>query len=174
MPRRIDGLSLTVAAIGGLLIYAGIKGYSVPHALQSFVQGKVPAGAAQLPITGSISSSSSSSSSGPAAPAPASGAGYSNAQVQQIWIMAGGDPARAAKAGCISAHEDASGDPSITSPNPDGGTNVGLWQIDTRGVGAGYTVAQLQNPVTNARLAIQGSNNGTDWSQWATAGDCGG
>jgi hypothetical protein len=48
--------------------------------------------------------------------------------------------------------------------------NVGLWQLDTKGKGAGHSVAELQDPATNARLAVLGSANGTDWSAWATFG----
>ena len=36
----IDGPGLTVAAIGGILVYAGIKGYSVLAVIQNLVTGK--------------------------------------------------------------------------------------------------------------------------------------
>ncbi len=58
----------------------------------------------------------------------------------------------------------------VTSSNPDGGTNVGLWQLGTEGVGAGYSVSELQNALTNARITVRATRNGTDWSQWATPG----
>jgi Lysozyme like domain len=109
---------------------------------------------------------------GGTAPAPGPGGTYSNAQLQSLWIMVGGSSGKAAGAACIAEHE-SSGDPTVTSSNPDGGTNVGLWQLDTKGKGAGYTVAQLQDPTTNARLAVAGSSNGTDWSAWSTAPLCG-
>jgi len=64
------------------------------------------------------------------------------------------------------AMQESSGRTGVTSPNPDGGTNVGLWQLDTKGVGAGHTVEQLQDPATNARITIMGSANGTNWSHW--------
>jgi len=44
---------------------------------------------------------------------------------------------------------------------------VGLWQLDTKGVGSGYTVAQLQDPATNARITIMHTANGTVWTEWA-------
>lgn len=57
----------------------------------------------------------------------------------------------------------------VTSANPDGGTNVGPWQLDTPGGGgAGYTVAQLQDPWTNAQAMAKASKDGTDWSTWQT------
>lgn len=67
------------------------------------------------------------------------------------------------------AMAESSGIPTSTSPNPDGGTNVGLMQLDTPGgKGAGYTVAQLKDPATNLKVALQTSQNGADWSPWAT------
>jgi Lysozyme like domain len=63
---------------------------------------------------------------------------------------------------------ESTGRTAVTSANPDGGVNVGIWQLDTRGVGSGYTVAELSDPSTNAKVMAKGSDNGTDWSDWAT------
>jgi hypothetical protein len=64
---------------------------------------------------------------------------------------------------------ESTGNAGATSPNPDGGTNVGLWQLDTPGgVGAGYSQSQLSDPNTNAKVAIAGSKEGTNWSDWST------
>jgi Lysozyme like domain len=96
---------------------------------------------------------------------PASGA-YSASQLESIWKLAGGSPAKASFAAGVALAE-SGGRPKITSPNPDGGTNVGLWQLDTKGKGAGHTVAQLQNPSTNAVVTVAATGNGTDWSAWS-------
>jgi hypothetical protein len=102
-----------------------------------------------------------------------SGAGaagtYSHAQLMQLWKSVGGSAATAQNAACHAIQE-SSGRPKVTSSNPDGGINVGLWQLDTKGVGAGHTVAQLQDPVTNARITVMATRNGTNWAQWATSG----
>jgi hypothetical protein len=99
---------------------------------------------------------------------PASGS-LSHAQLEELWTSSGGDPAVKNKAAAI-AQAESGGSPTVTSPNPDGGTNVGLWQLDTPGgKGAGHTIAQLQDPTTNAQVAIMGSANGSNWSAWATA-----
>lgn len=68
---------------------------------------------------------------------------------------------------------ESSGDPNATSANPDGGTNVGLWQLDTRGEGSGYTVRQLQDPLTNASVAWRGwhADGNTFRVHWSTAND---
>ena len=104
---------------------------------------------------------------GPTGTAPAVAGDYSHAQLEQLWTASGGSSGTANVAAAI-AQAESSGNKDVTSSNPDGGTNVGLWQLDTKGKGAGYTVAQLQDPTTNAHVAIMGSSNGTDWSAWAT------
>lgn len=170
MARQIDGLALGTIAAGSLFTYAGIKGYSVPHALQALVQGSKPGtGGVANPITGTQVADATL----PQGSIPHKGQQLSAAQVRALWIMAGGNPAAADTAVCIASHESGF-NASVTSGNPDGGTNVGLWQLDTPGgKGAGYSVAQLQDPLTNARVAIRGSSNGGDWSAWATASMCG-
>ena len=150
---------------GFLFLWSGYHGAHVTGSLRDLLAGKQPSGSDTSPISGGPVSS------GGGGGGPVLGA-YSGAQLQQLWTANGGDPSKAAGAACIAMHE-SSGQASVTSANPDGGQNVGLWQLDTRGKGAGYTVAQLQNPNTNARLAVIGSANGTDWSAWSTAGMCG-
>ncbi|HEY6275599.1 MAG TPA: hypothetical protein VIX86_04635 [Streptosporangiaceae bacterium] len=89
----------------------------------------------------------------------------SDAQIIALWLKAGG-PVSAAPMALARALAESSGEAGVTSSNPNGGTNVGLWQLDTEGVGSGYTVAQLQDPATNARLTVKGSNGGRNWSAW--------
>jgi len=158
--RQLDGIALGTILAGSVSLYAGLKGYSLPHALQSLVQGKAPTVLANQ-ITGSAGGS-------PAPPPP--GGSYSHSQLMGLWRLAGGSAASAQNAACHAIQE-SGGNPLVTSRNPDGGTNVGLWQLDTPGgKGAGYSVADLQDPVTNARAAVAGSSDGTDWTAWATPG----
>jgi hypothetical protein len=86
-------------------------------------------------------------------------------QIKALWTGNGGSAGTARVAAAV-AEAESSGRTGITSPNPDGGTNVGLWQLDTNGVGAGHTIDQLSDPDTNARITIMGSANGTNWSHW--------
>jgi hypothetical protein len=99
--------------------------------------------------------------------AGASGSTFTYAQLEGLWIQNGGSKATAPIAAAIAMAE-SSGRALVTSSNPDGGTNVGLWQLDTKGKGSGYSVSQLQDPNTNAAVAVQGSSNGSNWSAWAT------
>jgi hypothetical protein len=167
MAASIDGLALGALAAGALFAYSGVKGWSIPHAIQALVQGQAPSGKAN-PIGGTPATPSGILSGAGLGASTPSGA-YDHAGLMKLWTQNGGDPAAANNAACHAIQE-SSGNASVTSPNPDGGTNVGLWQLDTKGKGAGYTVAQLQNPDTNARVTIMGTSNGRDWSAWATPG----
>lgn len=155
-----------VALMGGgmLFLWSAYHGASLTGSLRDLLAGKQPPAADANPISGSGSASPAGSDA--SGGGPVSGA-YSHAQLEQLWNANGGQPAAANVAAAIALAE-SSGRPTATSANPDGGVNVGLWQLDTRGKGAGHTVAQLQDPATNARLAVLGSANGTDWSAWAT------
>jgi len=94
-------------------------------------------------------------------------ANYTYAQLEGLWINAGGSAATAPLAAAV-AEAESGGNAAVTSANPDGGTNVGLWQLDTLGVGSGYSVAQLQDPAANAAIAVKGSSGGANWSSWET------
>lgn len=166
---KLNGVAIGSIAVGSILLYAGITGKNIPQAVQSLISGKGPVASKTAPIT-STATTSAAPVTGQAAPQTGQTGIYSHAQLQVLWISNGGNPAAANNAACHAIQE-SSGNPRATSSNPDGGTNAGLWQLDTPGgKGAGYTVAQLQDPNTNARVAIMGSRNGTDWSAWATPG----
>lgn len=88
-------------------------------------------------------------------------------QIKALWIGNGGNPATANVAAAVALAESSGRTgPDVNTHNPDGGVNVGLWQLDTKGVGAGHTIDQLQDPATNCRITIMGSANGTNWSHW--------
>lgn len=91
---------------------------------------------------------------------------FTSADMVSFWTQNGGDPKRAQFAAGVMMAE-SSGNPNATSSNPDGGTNVGLFQLDTRGVGAGHTVAELKDPTKNTQITIMATRNGTDWADWA-------
>lgn len=69
------GIYYTVAAIGGVMIWSGIRGYSILKAAQNIIQGKNPNDGQvnDFPVGGSSSNSGGSGSSGGAGPTPTSG-----------------------------------------------------------------------------------------------------
>lgn len=85
---------------------------------------------------------------------------YTYAQLEQIWITAGGNPIRAPMAAAIAMAE-SGGDPlAFNQADPSGGSR-GLWQIN------GVHGAQSSfDTMTNARAAVAISNNGTSWQPW--------
>jgi hypothetical protein len=131
--------------------------------------GQTPAAAdpnAQ-PTAGQTAEAAGAAGTGPAGTAPAVAGTYSLMELQTLWMSQGGSSQTAFEAANVAMAESGGNPLGPPSANPDGGTNVGLWQLDTRGVGAGYTIEQLQDPATNARITIMHTANGTNWSEWA-------
>lgn len=162
--QKLTGIA--AVGIGSIFVYAGIKGFSILKAAQNVIQGNPPSSGQTVT---KLAPGSPGGQTGGIGGGHHGGGLWSHGALENLWKLNGGNPSAANNAACHAIQE-SSGDPNVTSSNPDGGTNVGLWQLDTRGKGAGYTIAQLQDPNTNARVAIRGSSNGRDWSAWATPG----
>lgn len=91
-------------------------------------------------------------------------------QAMDAWISAGGNPQAAEMAAAVaSASSGLNPDASITATDGSGVVSRGLWLIPSTLNGL-----STNDPVANARAAIQISNNGTDWSNWKTAYDSSG
>jgi hypothetical protein len=157
---------IVAVGIGSLFVYAGIRGFSILKAAQNVIRGSPPQSGQSASL---LTTTPAQSSTGPAPGIGGHSGAWSHGALMQLWIMNGGNPSAANNAACHAIQE-SSGNPVVTSSNPDGGTNVGLWQLDTKGKGAGYTIGQLQDPNTNARITIRATGNGRDWSAWATPG----
>lgn len=169
--KGMNGVAIASVAIGSLFIYAAIKGYSVLQTAQLVISGKTPAGQTQTTAIGVPTGTASSgiAQSTPGSVSNPTAGEWSHDGVMKLWQQVGGSAGSANNAACHAIQE-SQGNASITSPNPDGGTNVGLFQLDTKGVGAGHTIAELQNPVTNARITVQATNDGQNWSEWSSPG----
>jgi hypothetical protein len=172
----INGVAVGITVTGAVFLYSGLTNKSVLSVIQNVITGKTPetakASAEATTDTAEASAAPLTSTSGTTSADFASttytGASgtLSSAQVGALWEQYGGNPAKTTYAqGVVNA--ESGGNPLATSSNPDGGTNVGLYQLDTRGVGSGYSVAQLQNPATNTQITIMATKNGTDWAEWA-------
>jgi len=101
---------------------------------------------------------------------------YSYAQLEQLWINAGGPAAQAPVAAAI-AEAESGGNSLAAYPNttvaPGKGSNTdatGLWQI--LGVPPGFTPAQLTDPVANAQMAVAkykaANNSFTPWQTYTS------
>jgi hypothetical protein len=161
----VNGIALAAVSAGAIFLYSAIENKGVLASLKSVISGK---GLATSP--GSSGAVTAPAGTGITPAGTPAGGYYNTAQLQSLWVMAGGSQAAKVNAACH-AMQESGGDPLVTSPNPDGGTNVGLWQLDTPGgEGAGYTVAELQVPLTNARVTVERTSDGANWSAWATPG----
>lgn len=96
----------------------------------------------------------------------ATGQQFSMVQLVALWVKAGGS-LRSAPQAVARAWAESSGRAGVTSGNPDGGVNVGLWQLDTKGVGAGHSIAELSDPMTNAQITVKATGDGQNWAEWA-------
>lgn len=164
---------LMAAGGGVILLWSAVTGRKWSTVFKSVIKGENPAKIAPSePITGAAFYGSGLTGTGldTLVGGPGGHGFYTHAQLETLWQQAGGSAAAANNAACHGDQE-SGGNPKATSGNPDGGTNVGLWQLDTPGgKGAGYSVSQLMNPLLNARITVRATNNGRDWSAWATPG----
>jgi Lysozyme like domain/NlpC/P60 family len=100
----------------------------------------------------------------------ATGPMFNYAQLEGIWILAGGNAQYAAMAAAIAMAE-SGGNANASGTNSNGSIDRGLWQINSsNGSGSSFDV------MTNARTAVFMSSGGTNWRPWCTAysdGACG-
>jgi hypothetical protein len=172
-------IPVVLIGIGAYLAWFGVHYWDSTTAyptdpLKAVLTGKklpTPSGqtpAATDPSAQQTAEAGGAADTGPAGTAPAVKGQYDLDSLQALWQSQGGSSQKAFEAANIAMSE-SDGQPAVTSSNPDGGINVGLWQLDTKGVGAGYTVEQLSDPATNCRITVMATSNGTNWSEWADA-----
>lgn len=172
-------IPVVLIGIGGYLAWFGIHYWDSEtkwptDPLKAALTGKpIPSPSGQTPAAADpnaqqTAEAAGAANTGPAGKAPAVAGAYDLASLQSLWISQGGSGQTAFEAANVAMAE-SSGQPAVTSQNPDGGTNVGLWQLDTKGVGSGYTIDQLSDPATNCRITVMATANGTNWSEWADA-----
>jgi Lysozyme like domain len=155
----VTGWNVTYTAVGIVLLYSGYKGTKLTATVTDLFKGQLDSTDDES-LGGSSSSSDASATSGYSVTG-----GYSQSDLITLWTSNGGPSDTAAFAAEVALAE-SSGSATVTSSNPDGGTNVGIWQLDTKGVGSGHSVAELQNPDLNAAITIAATNGGINWSEW--------
>lgn len=169
MARQVDGISLGMIGAGGLFLYAAITGKSIVGSVQAAIKGQPPsASPTSHPIGGTYTPGTGAAPGqgySVATNIPAGKGYYSSSAIQKLWTGNGGPQDTAAFAAAV-AEAESGGSATVTSSNPDGGTNVGIFQLNTKGVGSGYTVAELQDANLNTQVTIMATNGGTDWTEW--------
>lgn len=119
-----------------------------------------------LPQLSAQSVASQATGSGGVAPGQPSGnipsGQLTYGQLEQLWINAGGNPAKAALAAAVAMAE-SGGRQNAKNVNTNGSTDRGYWQINSS-----HGSLSTFDALGNARAAISISNNGADWSPWVT------
>lgn len=151
----IDGLALGSIAAGSVFLWAALQGKTILGTVRALIKGSSPGSAPSSPPVGGTAT----------ATAKGSAAYNSSSSLQQLWTSNGGPQDTAAFAAAVAMAE-SGGSATVTSANPDGGVNVGVFQLDTKGVGAGYTVAQLQNANLNTQITVMATGGGVNWGPW--------
>jgi hypothetical protein len=107
------------------------------------------------------------------------GPSYTHAQLEQLWILAGGSEATADTAAAIAEAESNGCQYALAGPvdiRPvktckwtvtNGENSCGLWQINLR-AHPSYSAPSIFNEVTNAEAAVAISNAGADFTPWTT------
>lgn len=99
----------------------------------------------------------------------------SNAQLQALWVQAGGDPTKASLAAAV-AQAESGGNTSALNDNPHTlDYSVGAWQVNyfgnlltPRSAQYGAPAQLLADPLAQAKAAVAISNNGQDFTPWST------
>lgn len=86
------------------------------------------------------------------------------AQIEQVWISAGGSPVTAPLMAAVAMAESSGGTHSYNN-NTNGTTDYGLWQINSTNGGS----PALYEPDYGASIAKRLSDNGADVHAWCTA-----
>lgn len=97
---------------------------------------------------------------------------YTYAQLQDLWVQAGGSRTYAPIAAAIALAESGGRSDAINTSNRNGTVDRGLWQINSI-----HGSQSTFDPLSNARAAVAISKGGTDWRPWCVAwsdGHCGG
>lgn len=87
---------------------------------------------------------------------------YNYAQLEGVWIQAGGSAQTAAMAAAIAMAE-SGGNSAAQDLDSNGTVDRGLWQINS--VNGSQSTFDVMG---NARAAVAISNNGTNWNPWTT------
>jgi len=156
--QRFSGPAIGSIAIGGLLVFAGIKGYSLAQVTQDIIRGKSPLNETQaLPIAGTPASALAAAGAGPVAAGSASSIAGDALRYKGAGYVWGGAPAQG------TGHWDCS-----SFSNWVCGHDVGL---PIPGIPAGEYTGSSHGPVTGEWMVWAGLTTVGHSGSVAQAGD---
>jgi hypothetical protein len=121
---------------------------------------------AEAAATATAPSVSASASTSTTYSPPAAAGILSYSALERLWVAEGGSASEESVAACISEHE------SSGNPNANNGVDLGLYQIDPANFPS-QSYDSFFSPSVNTADAVSLSKDGTDWTDWQTAPDCG-
>jgi hypothetical protein len=179
VPAKINGFSLAYTAVGGVVLWSGIKGETLSATFRGLLSGKGPA-SDQQPITGPASPSPSSGAAAALGVAVAEG-GTSETEFQTMMLQDLGAPVTQANLASLHAwflHEE----PSFPPPNAWNPLNIengvgGFEQYSSAAEGArasaGFIVANGYGCIRMNLLSgrgLCGAQCGSDFLRWSGNG----
>jgi len=167
VPGRVNGFSLGYTAVGGVVLWSGIKGWSISATFRNLLSGTTPTSSTEPINTTSVEQSAASSSSGSYA-ATGSGSGSGQAALKQAAARYGWDTGNQWTA--LNAVEMAEAGYSATAKNPSSGA-LGLAQA--LGHGNANTAGTLGNEyggygLTDSEAKQANSGNAYYQAVWMT------
>lgn len=183
----VSGAGVFAVLAGSVLLYSGFKGKSISTSVRLILEGKNPStGAQSSPITNPVPNVPGSTT-----PALVNPAGTGNvviggdwatkqyaandpttlsfAQIQQLWISAGGSAATAPIAAAITMPEAGRRPGAVQAGQPYQTTGWGLWQITPgNSVPSAGIDNQLLVPLNNAKAAVAKYKDAGGFSPWVT------
>jgi hypothetical protein len=179
---RFSGPAIGSIAAGGLLAYAGIKGYSIPATVRKLISGQSPAGQAQVTGLTSTSGTTAATTASATASTTGTGAGSSASETsfQQAMLSDLGAPVTAANLSSLHdwfLHEE----PSFPPPNAWNPLNIesgaGFAQYASLAAGAQATAQFIEDNGYNEIRMMLLSGNGlcgdscaSDFLRWSDDG----
>ncbi len=84
---------------------------------------------------------------------------YTQSELQELWVKAGGDPSKARVAAAVAMAESGGRTHALNTADPSGGSR-GLWQIN------GIHKDSTYDALGNAKAAVRISSNGKNFKPW--------
>lgn len=131
MADQLDGIALGAIALGGALVWSGIKGKSILQVVQNTIQGKSSAGgAATNPITVPASAAGVGSAVGGGTPPPTLVAGDNFKKISSFYMANG--VTKAGTAGILGNYKIESGLSPTAFNSGEGAIGLAQWELGRR------------------------------------------
>lgn len=176
--RGVNGVALASIGAGAIFLYAGVKGYSIPAALQNVIRGQAPgAGQASSALVTATSPSSSALSPNQTSSAGVVASSASRSQWATALLAVGNWPQTKANTESVEAWENREGGGGRNNPlnttlvyggsTPLAGNSAGVQNYPSIQTGLEATVATLNGGAYSDLVMALSSGQGLCGRSWA-------